>query len=186
MTSLMMKFFKIIIFIVFIFPISTAFGAVSGFVDSKQVNQNRPMAIAFNPSGTKMFVVGMSQNKIYEFDLTTGFDVSTASKNSNECSFIGLGDDVVDINFNSDGTKIFLVDQGQDGAPNTIEEFDLSTAYDLSSCTHVEEHFAGDFELVGIEFNPDGTKLFIYDTTGTDKIKQYSLNSPYNLSLIHI
>ncbi len=173
---------KIITLIILILQSSITFAAVSGFVDSKQVNQNLPMAIAFNPSGTKMFVVGMSQNKIYEFDLTTGFDVSTASKNSNECSFIGLGDDVVDINFNSDGTKIFLVDQGQDGADNTIEEFDLSTAYDLSSCTHVEEHFAGDFELVGIEFNPDGTKLFIYDTTGTDKIKQYSLNSPYNLS----
>ena len=175
---------KIITLIILILQSSITFAAVSGFVDSKQVNQNIPMAIAFNPSGTKMFVVGMSQNKIYEFDLTTGFDVSTASKNSNECSFIGLGDDAVDINFNSDGTKIFLVDQGQDGAPNTIEEFDLSTAYDLSSCTHVEEHFAGDFELVGIEFNSDGTKLFIYDMTGADSIKQYSLNSPYNLSNI--
>ena len=175
---------KIITLIILILQSSITFAAVSGFVDSKQVNQNIPMAIAFNPSGTKMFVVGMSQNKIYEFDLTTGFDVSTASKNSNECSFIGLGDDAVDINFNSDGTKIFLVDQGQGGAPNTIEEFDLSTAYDVSSCTHVEEHFAGDFELVGIEFNPDGTKLFIYDMTGTDSIKQYSLNSPYNLSNI--
>ena len=88
----------------------------------------------------------------------------------------------VDIDFNSDGTKLFLVDQGQGGADNTIEEFDLSTAYDVSSCTHVEEHFAGDFQLVGIEFNPSGTKLFIYDLTGTDSIKQYSLNSPYNLS----
>ena len=176
---------KIITLIILILQSSITFAAVSGFVDSKQVNQNIPMAIAFNPSGTKMFVVGMSQNKIYEFDLTTGFDVSTASKNSNECSFIGLGDDAVDINFNSDGTKIFLVDQGQGGAPNTIEEFDLSTAYDVSSCTHVEEHFAGDFVgLVGIEFNTDGTKLFIYNTAGADSIKQYSLNSPYNLSNI--
>ena len=175
---------KIITLIILILQSSITFAAVSGFVDSKQVNQNLPMAIAFNPSGTKMFVVGMSQNKIYEFDLTTGFDVSTASKNSNECSFIGLADDAVDIDFNSDGTKLFLVDQGQGGADNTIEEFDLSTAYDVSSCTHVEEHFAGDFELVGIEFNPDGTKLFIYDMTGADSIKQYSLNSPYNLSNI--
>jgi len=183
MTGLMMKFFKIITFIVFIFPISTAFGAVSGFVDSKQVNQNIPMAIAFNPSGTKMFVVGMSQNKIFEFDLTTGFDVSTATKNSNECSFIGLGDDVVDIDFNSDGTKLFLVDQHQGGNDETIEEFDLSTAYDVSSCTHVEEHFKGDFVgSVGIEFDSSGTKLFIYHTAGTDSIKQYSLSSPYNLS----
>ena len=183
MTGLMMKFFKIITFIVFIFPSSIAFGAVSGFVDSKQVNQNIPMAIAFNPSGTKMFVVGMSQNKIFEFDLTTGFDVSTATKNSNECSFIGLGDDVVDINFNSDGTKLFLVDQHQGGNDETIEEFDLSTAYDVSSCTHVEEHFKGDFVgSVGIEFDSSGTKLFIYHTAGTDSIKQYSLSSPYNLS----
>ncbi len=171
--------------LLFIFFLTSfkAFGAVSGFVDSKQVNQNIPMAIAFNPSGTKMFVVGMSQNKIFEFDLTTGFDVSTATKNSNECSFIGLGDDVVDINFNSDGTKLFLVDQHQGGNDETIEEFELSTAYNVSSCTHVEEHFKGDFVgLVGIEFNTDGTKLFIYNTAGTDSIKQYSLNSPYNLS----
>ena len=86
-----MKLIKKITFIIIFLSLNVnAFGAVSGFVDSKQVNQNLPMAIAFNPSGTKMFVAGMSQNKIYEFDLTTGFDVSTASKNSNECSFIGL------------------------------------------------------------------------------------------------
>ncbi len=178
-----LKSLKIATVLFLIFPKINAFGAVSGFVDSKQVNQNIPMAIAFNPSGTKMFVVGMSQNKIFEFDLTTGFDVSTATKNSNECSFIGLGDDVVDIDFNSDGTKLFLVDQHQGGNDETIEEFDLSTAYDVSSCTHVEEHFKGDFVgSVGIEFDSSGTKLFIYHTAGTDSIKQYSLSSPYNLS----
>ena len=32
-----------------------------------------------------MFISGMSQNKVMEFDLTTGFDVSTATINSNEC-----------------------------------------------------------------------------------------------------
>ena len=80
-----MKLIKKITFIIIFLSLNfNAFGAVSGFVDSKQVNQNIPMAIAFNPDGTKMFVVGMSQNKILEFDLTTGFDVSTATKNSNE------------------------------------------------------------------------------------------------------
>ena len=46
----------------------------------------------------------------------------------------------------------------------------------------MEEHFNGDFELVGIEFNTNGTKLFIFDETSGSLIKQYSLNSPYNLS----
>ena len=179
--KLMQKITFIIIFLFFHF---NAFAAVSGFVDSKQVNQNRPMAVAFNPSGTKMFVVGTSQNKIYEFDLATGFDVSTATKNSNECSFIGLADDVVDIDFNSDGTKLFLVDvDGIGEDEHTIEEFDLSTPYDVSPCTHVKEHFKAEFKLVGIEFDSSGTKLFIFDETGgSSLIKQYSLNSPYNLS----
>ncbi len=175
---------KITFIIIFLFANVNAFGAVSGFVDSKQVNQNIPMAIAFNPSGTKMFVVGMSQNKIFEFDLTTGFDVSTATKNSNVCSFVGLADDVVDIDFNSDGTKLFLVDvDGTGDDEHAIEEFNLTTAYDVSTCVHANEHFLDEFKLVGIEFNASGTKLFIFDETGgSSLIKQYSLNSPYNLS----
>ena len=175
---------KITFIIIFLFANVNAFGAVSGFVDSKQVNQNIPMAIAFNPSGTKMFVVGMSQNKIFEFDLTTGFDVSTATKNSNVCSFIGLADDAVDIDFNSDGTKLFLVDvDGTGDDEHAIEEFNLTTAYDVSTCVHANEHFLDEFKLVGIEFNASGTKLFIFDETGgSSLIKQYSLNSPYNLS----
>ena len=76
---------KIITLIILILQSSITFAAVSGFVDSKGVTQRLAHGITFKPDGTKMFVVGMSQNKIYEFDLTTGFDVSTATKNSNEC-----------------------------------------------------------------------------------------------------
>ena len=50
---------------------------------------------------------------------------------------------------------------------------------------HANEHFLDEFKLVGIEFNASGTKLFIFDETGgSSLIKQYSLNSPYNLSNI--
>ena len=95
---------KIIALITLILQSSITFAAVSGFVDSKQVTQRRPMGVAFNLDGTKMFVVGTVENKIFEFDLTTGFDVSTATKNSNVCNFLGQASDVVDIEFNSDGT----------------------------------------------------------------------------------
>ena len=112
-----MKLIKKITFIIIFLSLNiNAFGAVSGFVDSKQVTQRRPMGVDFNSNGTKMFVVGTVENKIFEFDLTTGFDVSTATKNSNECDFVGIGSDVVDIEFNSDGTKLFLADQGGDDA----------------------------------------------------------------------
>ena len=179
MTGLMMKFFKIITFIVFIFPSSIAFGAVSGFVDSKGITQKLAHGITFKPDGTKMFVVGMSQNKIFEFDLSTAFDISTATKNSNEYLHDSEEEDATDIKFNSDGTKLFLA--GTDD--EEINEYSLSTAYDVSTIVHQNTYFnGGGLEFVAIAFNTNGTKLFIYDQTDNDSIKQYSLGSPFDLS----
>ena len=170
---------KITFIIIFLLVNINAFGAVSGFVDSKQVNQNIPMAIAFNPSGTKMFVVGMSQNKIFEFDLSTAFDISTATKNSNEFLHNSQQVDATDIKFNSDGTKLFLAGTDE----QEIDEYNLSTAYDVSTSVHQNTYFNGDgLSFIAIAFNTNGTKLFIYDQTGSDSIKQYSLGSPFDLS----
>ena len=38
------------------------------------------------------------------------------------------------------------------------------------------------YKRQAIAFNTNGTKLFIYDKTGDDSIKQYSLGSPFDLS----
>ncbi len=170
---------KIIALIILILQSSIAFGAVSGFVDSKGITQKLAHGITFKPDGTKMFVVGMSQNKIFEFDLSTAFDISTATKNSNEYLHLSEQIDAKDIKFNSDGTKLFLA--GTDD--QEINEYNLSTAYDVSTSTHQNVYFNGDgLDFVAIAFNTNGTKLFIYDATGNDSIKQYSLGSPFDLS----
>ena len=59
-----------------------------------------------------MFVVGKTQNKIFEFDLSTAFDISTATISSNEYDHGSEDDDATDIKFNSDGTKLFLAGAG--------------------------------------------------------------------------
>ena len=175
-----MKLIKKITFIIIFLSLNVnAFGAVSGFVDSKGVTQKLAHGITFKPDGTKMFVVGMSQNKIFEFDLSTAFDISTATKNSNEYLHVSEQIDAKDIKFNSDGTKLFLA--GTDD--QEINEYNLSTAYDVSTSTHQNVYFNGDgLDFVAIAFNTNGTKLFIYDATGNDSIKQYSLGSPFDLS----
>ncbi len=170
---------KIITLIILILQSSITFAAVSGFVDSKGITQKLAHGITFKPDGTKMFVVGMSQNKIFEFDLSTAFDISTATKNSNEYLHVSEQIDAKDIKFNSDGTKLFLA--GTDD--QEINEYNLSTAYDVSTSTHQNVYFNGDgLDFVAIAFNTNGTKLFIYDATGNDSIKQYSLGSPFDLS----
>ncbi len=177
--ALLTKFLKIFTLIIFIFPNPTAFGAVSGVVDSFQVTQRIATGVVFNPNGTKMYISGMSQNRVYEFDLTTAFDISEATRNSNQCNHQPKDEDVVDLRLNSDGTKLFLV-----GSENNILlEYSLSTAYDVSTCSYENTFFSGaGLDPRSMAFNTNGTKLFIYDQTGNYSVKQYSLNSAYNLS----
>ncbi|MDC3008228.1 autotransporter domain-containing protein [Candidatus Pelagibacter sp.] len=176
-----MKLLKFIS-LLFIFFLTSfkAFGAVSGFVDNKDIAQRIAHGIAFNANGTKMFISGSSQNKVLEFDLTVGFDVSTATKNSNECTHSDEDEDVIGLKLSSDGTKMFLI--GSDSGAEGIEEYKLDTAYDVSSCDFVTTHFEGEMNIRDIAFNNSGTKLFIYDGTGNDFIKKYSLTGPFNIS----
>ncbi len=176
-----MKLIKKITFIIIFLSLNfNAFGAVSGFVDNKDIVQRIAHGIAFNANGTKMFISGSSQNKVLEFDLTVGFDVSTATKNSNECTHSDEDEDVIGLKLSSDGTKMFLI--GSDSEAEGIEEYKLDTAYDVSSCDFVTTHFEGEMNIRDIAFNNSGTKLFIYDGTGNDFIKKYSLTSPFNIS----
>ena len=67
------------------YTLSTGFDvSTSSFVDSFSVSSqdNQVYGVAFNTNGTKMFVVGAQNDSVYEYTLSTGFDVSTASYDS--------------------------------------------------------------------------------------------------------
>ena len=192
-TDSIFRYFKIIPFIIFIFSNSIAYGAVSSFVDSFTVGendsgagQNQPTGVQFNPDGTRMYVNGVSGNWILQYSLDTPFDVSSVNNDlaGQICNFGGsIATDGANLEFNSDGTKIFMVDR----ADETIEQFKLTTAYDISTCVHEDEITLGITTLADIAFSRDGMKLFAYDQDGGGKnavyaVEQYSLTSPYNLT----
>ncbi|MDC6464421.1 autotransporter domain-containing protein, partial [Candidatus Pelagibacter ubique] len=83
--------------------------------------------VTFNNDGTKMFVVGLDDDNVNEYTLSTGFDVSTAffvdsfSVAAQETFPHGIA-------FNNDGTKMFVV--GQNG--DDINEYTLSVGFDLN------------------------------------------------------
>ena len=121
-TGLVIKFFKIIIFIIFIFPKINAFGAVSSLVGQKNwdaTQQRTPTGVLFNPNGTKMYSTGITQNKIYMYNLTTPFTVTTATYASKTCNLVG-NNDALAFRFNSNGTAIFVLDTK---ATETIDKY---------------------------------------------------------------
>ena len=190
--DLVFRYSKIIPLIIFIFFNSIAFGAVSSFVDSFEVGvndsgngQSQPTGVQFNPDGTRMYVSGISGNWILQYSLDTPFDVSSVNSDlaGQICNFgSSIAQDGANFEFNSDGTKIFMADR----ADETIEQFKLTTAYDISTCVHEDEIDLGITTLADLAFSRDGMKLFIYDQNvgagAQYTVEQYSLTSPYNLT----
>ena len=158
------------------FDVSTA-----SFVDSFSVSaqDGSPYGLAFNSSGTKMFIVGLANDTVYQYTLSTGFDVSTASYDSLSFSVAAQDTAPNAIAFNSDGTKMFIV-----GATNdSVYEYTLSTAFNISTASFVDS-FSLTSQGTGAQdlfFNADGTKMFVADLA-EDAIFEYTLTTGFDIS----
>ena len=78
--------------------------------------------LTFNNDGTKMFTVGDSNNRVYEYALSSAFDISSLSF-TDYISISSQESSPQDIKFNHDGTKMYI--SGASG--DDINEYTLST-----------------------------------------------------------
>jgi sugar lactone lactonase YvrE len=157
------------------FDISSAVYSQNFSVSAQEAN---PQDVAFNNDGTKMFIVGADGDEVNEYDLSSGFDVSTASYSQN---FSVSAQELVPtgIAFNTDGTKMFIV--GSNG--NDVNEYDLSSGFDVSTASFVDSFSvsAQESEPTGIAFNADGTKMFIVGSIA-DNVNEYDLSVGFDVS----
>ena len=115
--------------------------------------------ITFNSNGSKLYSIGSSTGSVWEYDLTTNYDLNTATVS--QAQPVNHANPS-DIKFNNDGTKMYTVD----AVAQQIEEFDLSIAYDVQSAGGTTRTFDLSSQVTtaeGVEFNSDGTKMFIVD-----------------------
>jgi len=154
-------------------------------VDAKVGSANRgPCGIRFNNDGTKLFVAGFSDSQIYEFTLSTAFDISTASY-VDGFDVSAQGNRNRDFEFNPDGTIMFAVN-GPTGGANVYEifEYKLTTAFDISTASYVNKVFntsAQDDNTFSIAISNDGSKLYMLGY-GSDNVNEYTLPCYYGIN----
>ena len=143
------------------YTLSTGFDvSTASFVDSFDVRneETQPKGLAFNNDGTKMFVVGYTDDEVLEYTLSPGFDVSTATFVD---GFSVRDEDLIPagLAFNNDGTKMFVA--GQHG--DDVNEYTLSTGFDVSTASFVDSFDVSDEETspLDLKFNTDGTRMFV-------------------------
>jgi hypothetical protein len=157
------------------FDVSTASYSQNFSVASQDT---APSGIRFNTDGTKMFVLGYQTDRVHEYTLSTGFDVSTASFSQN--FYVG-GQEITPLGlaFNTDGTKMFIIGSGgQD-----VNEYTLSTGFDVSTATYSQNFsiVAQDISPQDLAFNSDGTKMYFVGVNN-DAVYEYTLSTAFDIS----
>ena len=163
------------------YTLSTGFDLSSTvtFIDCKSVSPvGFAEELAFNPDGTKMFVLDNTGNDVNEFKLTTGFDVSTASY-VQTFSVNTQENDPTGFAFTYGGTKMFVT--GWTG--DDVNEYKLSTAFDISTATFVDSYaIANSVENKpsSLTFSADASKMFILGREDNE-VHEYTLSCYYGV-----
>ena len=150
-----------------IFSIGTADGYVRG--------------CEFNGDGTKFYLIGFGDDNIQQFSLSTAYTVGTASYDG----YYSLSADGITspygMRWNNDGSKFFVTDY----SANTVIEYSVSNAYDVTSGTITEgtNYDVGSYETnpYDVAFNADGTKMYVIGNN-SDKIHEWTLSTGFDLS----
>ena len=235
-----MKILLKIFFVLLFFVTSTATIADVSFIKKTQISRgtsgvnggvdtemNHVTGLFFHPDGTKLYAVSTGDfvegfTHVSQYNLSIPFEISTLSfaGDDKKCRLTtsdttrGPVGRIFDLKFSKDGTKLFVVRgaNGNNENDDRVFRFDLSSAYDLSTCSNQHQtdklDAAGDdnmfngsnagdeaaktsnTRLQALDFNNDGTILYLlvnaYGAGMDDRLLQYNLSSPYDISSMTI
>jgi len=138
-----------------------------------------PIQAVFSPDGTKMYILGNSNKKFFQYSLSTAWDISTSTYVAAGGSMSAKEFGETGIFIKPDGTKIYMIGITND----SIHEYNLTTAWDITTQTFVQTK-----SLSGISLNPknsffssDGLNFYFLCADG---LEQCSLSSAWNVSTI--
>lgn len=166
------------------FNVTTAsFNSAANNPFSISAIENTPEDIEFSIDGMKMYILGRSGisspgRNIHYFNLTTAFDITTASF----AGFYNLPSGTFkSIEFSRDGYILYI------SGNREIHRFDLNTAYDMSSA--VFNGRAGyPFSIsdqvtssTGLDFSPDG-RIMVFHNLNNGTTFLYNLTSPFEVN----
>lgn len=169
---------------VYQYTLSTAWNVNTATYASKSFSvttqDSAPQGIFFKNDGLTFYMVGSNTDTVYQYTLSTAWDISTASYAS-KSKAIGTEETVPRaVFFKPDGLKMYVIGQAGDD----VNEYDLGTAWDVSTASFVHVSAAvGEATPTGLWFKDDGTKMYVTGATN-DAVREFTLSTAWNVSTI--
>ena len=139
---------------------------------------NDPTAMRFKSDGTRFWVIGSFQN-VYQYDLSTAYDLSTKSTANTFYTVSSQESTPESFYIKPDGTSMYVVG----GTNSTVYQYTLSTAYNVTTSSYASKSFSVSTQTsspAGLYFKDDGTKMYVSNNSST--IYQYSLSTAWDVS----
>lgn len=155
------------------YSLSTAWDiSTASYVRNKSTSgyDTIPYDVAFKSDGSVMYVLGGFFDSVYQLDLSTAWDISTATLDSSK----SIGSQTTDprsVAFKPDGTVMYILSSSEE-----IFRYSLSTAWDVTTATHDQtfSYGASDSGPYGFFFKPDGSGFYIAGISN-DRIYSYAI-----------
>ena len=164
-------------------PLSTAWNpttAVNTAAFAVGTQDTSPQDISFKPDGTQMYILGNTNKAVYQYYLSTPWDVNTASfiTGSNTPSLQVQDATLGGLAFRPDGTQMFVLGSANDA----VYLYTLSTPWSVNTATYTSSSpSVATYEGTGngLAFNSDGTKFWVTGG-GLRNINEYTLSTAWN------
>ena len=116
-----------------VYCFATAWDVSTASYDSKYKDvgseDNIPYDVAFKSDGSKMYIVGGSSDSVYQYSLSTAWDVSTASYDNKYKSVNSEESAPYGVAFKPDGSKMYIVGYDND----TVYQYSLPVEVELNN-----------------------------------------------------
>ena len=150
-----------------------------------------PTGLFFKPDGTRMYFVGNRQNKIYQYDLSEHWAITSSVFNASS----SISSEPRDLFWKPDGSRLYI----SDNALDQIKQYDVPTPWDITSIAgfnggSLTETSNADFSTVSgapaigtveaFSVKPDGRTVLIVEQAGNDSIHEFLLNTPWTFRTV--
>jgi len=146
---------------------------------SISAQETAPQGLFFRADGAKMYIVGVTNDTVFQYALTTPWSVATASYESISFSVATQDSSPAGLWFKPNGLSMYIV--GSTG--DAVYQYTLSTAWNVSTATFLQSFSVSSQETNpnGVTFTGDGSRMFLLGQIGDD-VNVYNLTTPWDIS----
>ncbi len=136
------------------------------------------LGFTLSTDGQKAYMVNSgSVDKLFEYSLSTPFDISTATATTN-ISIAAQNTNPQGVTMSADGSKIYMV-----GASKVIYQYTLNTPFDLSAGVSVtSQSFSGGGDVRDVFIGPNGQNIYTIDRDR--RVAGWTLGTAYDISTL--